>query len=47
MEFRWAAAIALWTMLAGPLFHGIFQSGSRAERHRPTVVVRTVTPPTP
>jgi len=27
MEFRWAAALALWTILSGPVFSGL---GSRS-----------------
>jgi hypothetical protein len=40
MEFRWCAAIALWTILSGPIFHG----GSNSARPlggRPAVNARS------
>lgn len=30
MEFRWAAGIALWTLLSGPVFVGVQQYVPRA-----------------
>jgi hypothetical protein len=30
MEFRWAAGIALWTLLSGPVFVGVQQIVPRA-----------------
>ncbi|HYT93959.1 MAG TPA: hypothetical protein VEL76_34890 [Gemmataceae bacterium] len=29
MQFRWAAAIALWTLLTGPIFTSLSGNGSR------------------
>lgn len=39
MEFRWVALIALWTLLAGPLFdHG---KGSRPVQARAQLALRS------
>lgn len=34
MDFRWAAGIALWTVLSGPLFVGVQQFVPRAPASR-------------
>jgi hypothetical protein len=36
MDFRWVAAIAVWTMLSGPVFVGL-QSSAPVARSRSTV----------
>jgi hypothetical protein len=45
MEFRWVAAIALWTILSGPIFNG---QGSLSRQTREQVaanVVKSTTSP--
>jgi hypothetical protein len=38
MEFRWVAAITLWTMLSGPVFGPSLTGGARPKAHsRPAV----------
>jgi hypothetical protein len=43
MDFRWVAAIALWTMLSGPIFVGL-QTSTTPARSRSVVSVPSEPP---
>ncbi len=47
MEFRWVAAIALWTIFSGPIFNGkVSWSTPSRERASANIVKSTTAPKT-
>jgi len=47
MEFRWVAAIALWTIFSGPIFNGkVSWSTSSRERASANIVKSAAAPKT-
>jgi hypothetical protein len=40
MEFRWVAAIALWTLLCGPVFHHPWPSSITPDEDQAQAAVR-------
>jgi hypothetical protein len=47
MEFRWVAAIALWTIFSGPIFNGkVSWSTPSRERASANIVKSTTNPKT-
>jgi hypothetical protein len=47
MEFRWTALMALWTMLAGPIFAGPPRPSGNSGTYPTVVKTRTVPPAGP